>query len=181
MGDFLLKLIRPDLAFSSLRDFLELGGDVLLAIMLATFIMWSLIIERYWHFATSQKVISKNAINSWNERSDHNSWYARRIREKLISEVRQSSQRGLLYIKTLVAAAPLFGLLGTVTGMVEVFDVMAITGSSNARAMAAGISKATLPTMSGMVASLSGLFFIAQLESRSKREISHVEDNLSLS
>ena len=101
--------------------------------------------------------------------------------DKLISEVKQSSERGLLYIKTLVAAAPLFGLLGTVTGMVEVFDVMAITGSSNARAMAAGISKATLPTMSGMVASLSGLFFIAQLESRSKREISYVEDNLSLS
>ena len=172
MGDFLLKLVRPDLAFSSLRDFLELGGDVLIAIMLATFIMWSLIIERYWHFATSQKTISKNIINNWNERSDHNSWYARRIREKLISEVKQSSQRGLLYIKTLVAAAPLFGVLGTVTGMVEVFDVMAITGSSNARAMAAGISKATLPTMSGMVASLSGLFFIAQLESRSKREIS---------
>ena len=44
MGDFLIKLIRPDLAFSSLRDFIELGGDVLLAIMLATFIMWALII-----------------------------------------------------------------------------------------------------------------------------------------
>ena len=181
MGDFLIKLIRPDLAFSSLRDFIELGGDVLLAIMLATFIMWALIIERYWHFATSQKGISKNAISNWNERSDHSSWYARRIREKLISEVKQSSERGLLYIKTLVAAAPLFGLLGTVTGMVEGFDVMAITGSSNARAMAAGISKATLPTMSGMVAALSGLFFIAQLESRSKREVSFVEDNLSLS
>ena len=90
MGDFLLKLVRPDLAFSSLRDFLELGGDVLIAIMLATFIMWSLIIERYWHFATSQKTISKNIISNWNERSDHNSWYARRIREKLISEVKQS-------------------------------------------------------------------------------------------
>ena len=38
MGDFLIKLVRPDLAFSSLRDFIELGGDVLLAIMLATFI-----------------------------------------------------------------------------------------------------------------------------------------------
>ena len=72
MGDFLLKIVRPDLAFSSLRDFLELGGDVLIAIMLATFIMWSLIIERYWHFATSQKTISKNIISNWNERSDHN-------------------------------------------------------------------------------------------------------------
>ena len=55
MGDFLLKLIRPDLAFSSVRDFLELGGDVLLALMLATFVMWILIIERYWHFATAHK------------------------------------------------------------------------------------------------------------------------------
>ena len=63
MGDFLIKLVRPDLAFSSLRDFIELGGDVLLAIMLATFIMWALIIERYWHFATSQKGLSKDAIN----------------------------------------------------------------------------------------------------------------------
>ena len=147
MSDFLLKLIRPDLAFSSVRDFLELGGDVLLALMLATFVMWILIIERYWHFATAHKTIASSTIEAWNKRSDHDSWFARRIREKLISEVKQSSQRGLIYIKTLVAAAPLLGLLGTVTGMVEVFDVMAITGSSNARAMAAGISKATLPTM----------------------------------
>ena len=154
MGDFLLKLIRPDLAFSSVRDFLELGGDVLLALMLATFVMWILIIERYWHFATAHKTLASTTIDSWNKRTDHDSWFARRIREKLISEVKQSSERGLIYIKTLVAAAPLLGLLGTVTGMVEVFDVMAITGSSNARAMAAGISKATLPTMAGMVLSL---------------------------
>jgi biopolymer transport protein ExbB len=87
----------------------------------------------------------------------------------------------LIYIKTLVAAAPLLGLLGTVTGMVEVFDVMAITGSSNARAMAAGISKATLPTMAGMVTSLSGIFFIAQIESKTRKAIANVEDELPLS
>ena len=79
MGDFLLKLIRPDLAFSSIRDFLELGGDVLLALMLATFVMWILIIERYWHFATSHKTIASSTIDAWNKRSDHDSWYARRI------------------------------------------------------------------------------------------------------
>ena len=87
----------------------------------------------------------------------------------------------MIYIKTLVAAAPLLGLLGTVTGMVEVFDVMAITGSSNARAMAAGISKATLPTMAGMVTSLSGIFFIAQIESKTRKAIANVEDELPLS
>ena len=62
-------------------------------------------------------------------------------------------------VKTLVALCPLLGLLGTVTGMIEVFDVMAIAGSGNARAMAAGVSKATIPTMAGMVAAISGLYF----------------------
>ena len=46
------------------------------------------------------------------------------------------------------------GLMGTVTGMIEVFDVMAISGSGNPRSMAAGVSKATVPTMAGMVAAL---------------------------
>ncbi|MFP4002417.1 MAG: MotA/TolQ/ExbB proton channel family protein, partial [Alphaproteobacteria bacterium] len=81
---------------------------------------------------------------------------------------------------TLVAVAPLFGLLGTVTGMVEVFDVMALTGSSNARAMASGITKATIPTMAGMVAALSGLYFSTQLERRARRAVERVEDDLPL-
>ena len=76
MGDFLLKLIRPDLAFSTIRDFLELGGDVLVVLMLATFVMWTLIIERYWHFATAHKTLASSTIATWNKRTDHDSWYA---------------------------------------------------------------------------------------------------------
>ena len=59
----------------------------------------------------------------------------------------------------------MLGLLGTVTGMIEVFDVMAISGSGNARGMAGGVSQATLPTMAGMVAALSGMIFSIQLGS----------------
>jgi biopolymer transport protein ExbB len=86
----------------------------------------------------------------------------------------------LFYIKVLVALAPLLGLLGTVTGMIEVFDVMAITGSGNARAMAAGISKATLPTMAGMVVALSGLFFTSNLERKAEWSVEQLEDQLEL-
>ena len=81
----------------------------------------------------------------------------------IISDARIKAKANLPYIKVLVALAPFLGLLGTVTGMVEVFDVMAITGSGNARAMAAGISKATLPTMAGLVVAFAGLFFIHYL------------------
>ena len=80
----------------------------------------------------------------------------------------------------LVALAPFLGLLGTVTGMVEVFDVMAVTGSGNARAMAAGISKATLPTMAGLVVALTGLFFTTSLERRAARSVRQLRDELDL-
>ena len=82
-------------------------------------------------------------------------------------------------IASLVALCPLLGLLGTVTGMIEVFDVMALTGSGNPRAMASGVAKATIPTMAGMVAALSGLIFSTQLQNKAKTETEAVADRLS--
>ena len=84
----------------------------------------------------------------------------------------------MLTIKTLVALCPMIGLLGTVTGMVSVFDVMAISGTGNARAMASGVYRATLPTMAGMVVALSGIYFSVQLENLAKRERRELEDEL---
>jgi biopolymer transport protein ExbB len=59
-----------------------------------------------------------------------------------------------------------------------VFDVLAFAGSGNPRAMAQGVSRATIPTMAGMVAALSGLVVVVQLESRAAREAERVADAL---
>jgi biopolymer transport protein ExbB len=96
----------------------------------------------------------------------------------LISDVRLKLERGLPLIGTIVAVCPMFGLLGTVTGMIEVFDVMAVAGSGNARGMAAGVSKATLPTMAGMVGALSGMLFSIQLKRFAQSESGRVADSL---
>jgi len=72
--------------------------------------------------------------------------------------------KGLKLIPSLIALLPMFGLLGTVTGMIQVFDVMAVLGSGNPRAMADGVSAATIPTMSGMVVALAAIPFATQLE-----------------
>ena len=87
---------------------------------------------------------------------------------------------GLAYIRVLVALCPLLGLLGTVTGMIEVFDVMAVAGSGNAKAMAGGVSKATIPTMAGMVAALSGLILSARLEQFAADEGERLADRLEI-
>ena len=79
----------------------------------------------------------------------------------------------------MVALCPLLGLMGTVTGMIEVFDVMAFSGSGNARSMASGVSKATIPTMAGMVGALSGVFLVTMLNQKVNKEVEDLEDNLT--
>jgi len=169
------------LPFSFVATFINQGGYVLIVLFVVALYMWFLISERIYFYKFQFKPLIDKKYISFQKKKTENSWLNGKLKKMFLDEINSMKLRNINQIKGLVALCPLLGLLGTVTGMIEVFDVMAITGSSNARAMAAGISKATLPTMSGMVASLSGLFFIAQLESRSKREVSFVEDNLSLS
>ena len=99
--------------------------------------------------------------------------------EKLLA-VRTRLQRGLAFIAVSAASAPLLGLLGTVTGMISVFQVLAVSGSGNVRAMAAGVSQATVPTMAGMVGALSGVLFVTILSRRAAREVEFLEDSLTM-
>jgi biopolymer transport protein ExbB len=171
----------PELeAVAAVRDFLETGGDVLLYIGLTTLAMWTLIVERFWYFRRVHPSEAKRIEKAWSERRDRSSWNAHQIRRLLISEVQTKLDQGLIMIKTLVALCPLLGLLGTVTGMIEVFDVMAIAGSGNARAMAGGVQKATIPTMAGMVAALSGLMLSIQIERFARAEGERVADQLTV-
>jgi len=167
-------------AIAAVRDFVELGGDVLFGIALLTGVMWTLIVERVLYFRTGHRAEVARVQGLWANRTDHASWHAHQIRTMLASEVKLKLERGLSFVKTAVALCPMFGLLGTVTGMIEVFDVMAIAGSGNARGMASGVSKATLPTMAGMVAALSGMLFSIQLERYARHEATRVADSLEL-
>lgn len=165
-------------AVSSIRGFLELGGDVLYGIMLVLFLMWSFILERIWYIYRVHPVEKKVIITSWEARADTKSWYAKRIREEMISKTSIALKQNVGLIKALIAICPLLGLMGTVTGMVSVFDVMTYAGSSNARAMAAGVSMATVPTMAGMVAALSGVYFGTWLEHKTTTETEKLGDLL---
>ena len=165
-------------AIASIRDFIELGGDVLYAIAFTLFLMWTFILERLWYFYRVHPGKKAEMLQAWEERADTTSWYAKRIREQMISQTSVALQQNIGLIKALIAICPLLGLMGTVTGMVSVFDVMTYSGSGNARAMAAGVSKATVPTMAGMVAALSGVYFGTWLEHKARTETEELEDLL---
>ncbi|MBW2271634.1 MAG: MotA/TolQ/ExbB proton channel family protein [Deltaproteobacteria bacterium] len=157
---------------------MQAGGDVLLLIFAITMVMWTLILERLWYFRITQPGRTRQVIDEWEARTDQVSWSAHQIRRLLISEESRQLNHSLPFIKTLVAICPLLGLLGTVTGMIEVFDVMAVAGNANPRAMASGVSRATIPTMAGMVAALSGMYFSIQLERFARHETQRVADHL---
>jgi biopolymer transport protein ExbB len=166
--------------FVAVRDFIELGGPILVLIGWVIFAMWALIIDRMIFFQTSLKEIKADIIDKWEGRAERRSWHAHQIRDGMISEFSISANRSVPVVQTLVALCPLLGLMGTVTGMIEVFDAMAFSGSGNARSMASGVSKATNPTMAGMVGALSGVFLVTILTRRVETEVEMLEEKLTL-
>jgi len=156
--------------FESVQAFFDLGGWVLKWIALSALLMWTLIIERYWYLRQVHPAELARRRAAWLARSERNSWFARRIREQLISELKVGMNATLPLLRVFVPLAPLLGLLGTVTGMLEVFDAMTASGQSDVRAMANGVSHAMISTLAGIVVSLNGLFFSVQLGTRIFKE-----------
>ncbi len=168
-----------DSAYEAVSRFMDMGGNVLWGIAVLLFFMWTLIFERVWYFKTGWKSDVGKAIAIWEARGERKSWNAKQIREKLISQSRMQIHQYLPVIKTLVALCPLLGLLGTVTGMIEVFNIMAVTGGGDAKSMAGGVSRATIPTMAGMVAAISGVFANTYVTRNAERQSQFLEDNLT--
>lgn len=161
-----------------LLTFLERGGVVLFFIMAASFFMLALVLEREFYFRIAHKDIADGALEEWQSRSDKSSLSASWIREKLVSEVREKVRANIIFAKFFVALAPLLGLLGTVTGMIDVFDYMAITQGSDVQAMARGVSRATIPTMAGMVTSIVGIILTSGMDRRANRLVQKLEDQM---
>jgi len=172
-------------AFLDITDsvslFMERGGPVLNIIAMLLLVKWSLVFERVWYLNTTHKANVKNTLAAWNARADTKSWSAHQIRTMMISKISLDVRNTLPIIEVLVTICPLLGLIGTVTGMINVFFVMAVTGGGDAKSMAGGVSMATIPTMAGMVGAISGIFASNYLKAKVDRDLDLLEDHLPLS
>ena len=164
--------------WTPIRAFIDAGGPVLWALLPLTVLLWTLILERFWYLGFLHGRVLSAYRAEWMGRAERESWEARRIREAMVSQARDLVDRSLPVIKSLIALCPLLGLLGTVTGMIEVFEVMSLRGTGDARGMAGGVSRATLPTMAGMVVALSGLFFANRLTRLADKRTHEFADSL---
>jgi biopolymer transport protein ExbB len=155
------------------------GGPWVIWIFASGVLMWALIIERIWYFTM---VLPKQAANlqaEWLARTDRTSWCARQIRAAMISRLNEAMTTGFPVMQVLVPMAPLLGLIGTVSGMLEVFESMALRGSADARAMASGVSHAMICTLSGLAVSITGLYPVFYFGARARRETERFSDELN--
>jgi len=167
-------------ALNGVLGFMGQGGPILLFIAGLTFIMWTLIFERIWFYKGALTKLVSNTMDTWEARPERKSWNARQVRYAMVSRVSERINQNLDMLGTLVALCPLLGLLGTVYGMIEVFGALAVTGGGDAKALAAGVSMATIPTMAGMVAALSGVFGTTLVNRTAQRENQLLEDHLTM-
>lgn len=166
--------------FVAVPDLVAGGGPFVVWIFLCGVILWTLIIERYWYFARVLPAEARQALERWRSRSDHASWSARQIRQSMISRLNGGMTANLPLMGVLVPLSPLLGLIGTVSGMLEVFDSMALRGSADARTMASGVSHAMICTMSGLAVSIIGLYPVHYFQARAKRETELLADQFTL-
>ncbi len=77
-------------------------------------------------------------------------------------------QRGILFIKVISVVAPLLGLLGTVTGMINTFQAITLFGTGDPKTMAGGISQALVTTVLGLTVAIPTVLLHTIVSGRSK-------------
>ncbi|MFC3606567.1 MotA/TolQ/ExbB proton channel family protein [Stutzerimonas tarimensis] len=162
----------------ALLDFMAAGGVVMWALAVLCVAYWTLVFERLWFMRRVFPRWAAARRQTWERLHPLSGGWQRSVRSLWLAEARQQLAAPLRFGKALVTLYPLFGLLGTVTGMIAVFDVLSLSGTGNPRGMAAGVWQATLPTMAGMVLAISGLFSLAHLERIAHRSLERLADQL---
>jgi biopolymer transport protein ExbB len=90
-------------------------------------------------------------------------------------ETRLSLQRFLSFVAIAAAAAPLLGLLGTVTGIINTFKLITVFGTGDAKTLSSGISEALITTEFGLIVAIPSLFLHAYLSRKAKRYVDAME------
>ncbi len=164
----------------ALTQFIHQGGWVLWLVFFTCLLLWLCILERLWFFQFEYPKLKKHIIHYWHKRSDKSSWLATSVRQLLVSEATIQLEGRIKLIQTLILVCPLMGLLGTVTGMINLFDVISINGNSDVKAMSAGIYRAILPTLAGLLVGLSGYYFALRFGQKAERLLQALTEHLAL-
>lgn len=96
--------------------------------------------------------------------------------DEIITTAAQKLRRGLPTLAIFAAVSPLLGLLGTVTGMIETFQVITLFGAGDPRLMSGGISQALITTQLGLAVAIPLLLIHSFLQGRTNNLITNLDE-----
>ncbi len=184
------------------------GGPVMIPLLLLSLLAVAIIIERLWALRRKnfldEHVVSTLSQLLVQRDFEHADEFCRRhpgpftqlvvtliqYRDAPYEELKEALEdtgrrelkgleRGLPALSTVVAGAPLLGLLGTVLGMIKIFSVVATTGNGVAEKLSEGIAEALITTATGLIIAIPVLFTYAYLESRAESILSEIEEQIA--
>jgi len=170
-------------------SFIETGGPVMVPLVAVSIWMWHLILlKALWLFRVHRNPFKVSQALQCMEKPGPDSLlgespraralaFFMRIRrfdpvsDRILWEVAVKREifplkRYMTTLMVLAVVAPLLGLLGTVTGMVDTFRVIGIHGTGNPQAMASGIKEALITTQTGLMIAIPGLLVGQSLRRR---------------
>ena len=118
---------------------------------------------------------STGLISAGVEHADARHGTLEEILYERILAVRPRLERFLPFIALTAAAAPLLGLLGTVTGMIKTFNLITIFGTGDAKSLSSGISEALVTTELGLVVAIPALIIHGLLSRLSRQKLGEME------
>jgi biopolymer transport protein ExbB len=193
--------------FEEIWSFFLKGGILMLPIAVSSLISLEVIIEKLITLRRKRIIIPevKSVINSVSSEEDlplaisvcnqhegvlsnlmkivlmqNGKTYEHR-KEELSDRGRQeirSLEKGLGVLETIAAVTPILGLLGTVVGMIKVFQVISLQGVGEASALSGGISEALITTAAGLSVGIPALIFYNYFSRKAENLILDIE-NLS--
>ncbi len=176
-------------------ELIKAGGWLMLPILACSVVALAIILERFWalrrgrvlprklvtelrHWAKGGKVTQTN-LDALVARSPLGRIVATALtnrfrRREIVKESIEDAGRHVVHelerflntLGTIAAITPLLGLLGTVFGMIEVFNVISVHGSGDSQILAGGISKALITTAAGLTVAIPSLLFYRYFRGR---------------
>ena len=155
--------------FWQTTDYLRQGGWIMGPLVVVSVAMWMMILDRLGEYRRlSGGTLNQILEDDFRRKLSGHAALDREILQEVALHLRRRLDHRLAMIGVLAAIAPLLGLLGTVLGMIETFDVISLFGTGNARAMAGGISVALITTQTGLLVAIPGMLMSNRLARMSR-------------
>lgn len=205
VSHWLERLVDPELWYFALDRFVyyfEMGGWIMPPLLISLILLWYALGYRMAALRRPDKddvrrLLEEYIAGKWRRRPKgivqhaivngvavwrHRTQGLRRRLDDVFGEYDSELKRHVILINTIVAVAPLMGLLGTVTGMIETFDsLQEQVLFSQSGGIAGGISQALLTTQLGLAVAIPGLIVKGFLDRRRQsieRELDQIKDIL---